>query len=260
MKRNLKIFWLLSTYSAKTALQHRVGMISFVAGKMIRFVFYVLFIYFLVSKTRFLAGYSLQQTIIFFLTFNFLDTLAQLLFREVYRFRPLIVSGEFDNVLVKPYHPFIRVLIGGVDIMDAITIVPYLAFLLYFVLKIPHLNAINAVLYGGFLINGLLLATAFHILILAVGILTTEVDNTIMMYRDFTKMLSLPIDIYKEPFRSFLMFVIPVGIMMAVPVKILFGLLTPNMVIITIMISIVFTLISFFTWNRALKRYQSWGG
>ncbi len=259
MKRNLKIFWLLSIFSAKTAFQHRVGMISFMLGKIIRFVFYFLFIFFLVSRTKFLAGYSLQQTIIFFLTFNFIDTMGQLLFREVYRFRPLIVNGELDSVLVKPYHPFIRILIGGIDIMDVITVIPYLGVLVYFIFQ-AHLNSINILLYTGFMINALFLATGFHILILAIGIITTEVDNTMWMYRDFTKMLSLPIDIYKEPFRSFLMFGIPIGIMLAVPVKALFGLLTTNMYIISIIISVLFISFSFFLWNIALKKYQSWGG
>lgn len=257
--KNFRIFWLLSTFSAKTAFQHQVGLISFIAGKIMRFIFYFLFIFFLVSKTKILAGYSLQQTIIFFLTFNFIDTMAQLLFREVYRFRPLIVNGEFDTILVKPYHPFIRVLVGGIDIMDAITLIPYLGFLIYFVFQ-THIQLVNIFLYSGFLLNALFLAAGFHILILAIGILTTEVDNLMWIYRDFTKMLSLPIDIYKEPFRSFLMFAVPIGIMMAVPVKVLFGVLTPNMFIISIIISVVFFSLSLFLWNISLKKYQSWGG
>lgn len=258
MIRNLKIFWLLSTFSAKTVLQHRVGIISFLLGKILRFVFYFLFIYFLVSRTKLLVGYSFQQTIIFFLTFNFIDTMAQLLFREVYRFRPLIVNGELDSVLIKPYHPFIRILVGGVDMIDAITILPYLGILVYFILQ-AHLNSVNILLYVGFIINALFLAMGFHILILSIGILTTEVDNIMWMYRDFTKMLSFPIDIYKEPLKSFLMFGLPIGIMMAVPVKVLFGLLTISMYIISIIISVLFMLFSFFMWNIALKKYQSVG-
>lgn len=258
MIRNLKIFWLLSTFSAKTTFQHRVGITTFLLGKILRFVFYFLFIYFLVSRTKLLVGYSFQQTIIFFLTFNFIDTMAQLLFREVYRFRPLIVNGEFDSVLIKPYHPFIRILVGGVDMIDAITILPYLGILVYFILQ-AHLNSVNILLYAGFIINALILAMGFHILILAIGILTTEVDNVMWMYRDFTKMLSFPIDIYKEPLKSFLMFGLPVGIMMAVPVKVLFGLLTTNMYIISIIISIVFLLFVFCLWNIALRKYQSVG-
>ena len=47
-----------------------------------------------------LAGYTGTQVIFFFLTFNIIDVTSQFLFREVYRFRPMIVSGDFDFVLV----------------------------------------------------------------------------------------------------------------------------------------------------------------
>lgn len=259
MIRNLKIFWLFSTFSAKTAFQHRVGVISFLSGKIIRLFFSLLFILFLVSRTRLFAGYSLNQTLIFFLTFNLIDGVAQLFFREVYRFRPLVITGELDGVLLKPYHPFLRVLVGGMDILDAITIIPFLALLIYFILQIPQLTIQNILLYSGLLINGIFLAAGFHIIILSIGILTTEVDNITLIYRDFTKMLSLPIDMYKEPLRTFLMFVIPVGIMIAFPSKVLFGLITLRAFIISIVISIAFIVFSLYLWNTALKKYQSVG-
>ena len=44
----------------------------------------------------------------FYLCFNVVDTIGQMLFREVYRFRPLIISGGFDMVLVKPLSPWLE--------------------------------------------------------------------------------------------------------------------------------------------------------
>jgi len=259
MKRNLKIFWLLSIFSIKTTLQRRAGVISFFLGKILRFVFFFMFIYFLVSRSKLLAGYSLSQTLVFFLTFNFIDTMAQLLFREVYRFRPMVISGEFDSILIKPFHPFLKILIGGIDIIDFITIIPYFLLLIYFIAKIPHLNFFNIILYMGFVINGLCIATSFHILVLAVAIFTAEIDHALMIYRDLTRMLALPIDIYKEPIRSFLMFVVPVGIMIALPVKVLFGLLSINVLLLSGMISLLFIIFSLWLWSLALKKYQSVG-
>ena len=45
------------------------------------------------------------QMLVFYLCFNIVDTIGQLLFREVYRFRSLIVTGGLDMVLVKPLNP-----------------------------------------------------------------------------------------------------------------------------------------------------------
>ncbi len=258
MKKNLKIFWLLSKFSMKTMLDHRVGLIAFLVGKIFRFVVFFTFIYYLVSKTNYLLGYTLNQTIIFFLTFNFIDTLSQILFREVYRFRNLVIFGEFDNILLKPHHPFIRILIGGVDVLDAFLIIPYSLILFYFLIK-TNVNFLNIIHYSILIINSLIIATSFHIIVLALGILTTEVDHTIMIYRDITRMTALPVDIYKEPLRFILTFLIPIGIMMTIPVKALFNLLSTQMLILSFFITFIFLEFSLFLWKMALKKYQSVG-
>lgn len=260
MKKNLKIFLFLSKMGIKTSLQNRVGAIFFLIGKVFRFVVFFVFIYFLLSKTKLLAGYNLNQMLIFFLTYNFIETITQLLFREVYRFRGLIVNGEFDTVLIKPYHPFIRILIGGIDILDFITLIPYLGLLIFFISKLGYIGLFNIITFVSLIINSIIIATAFHIIVLALGIFTTEVDHTIMVYRDITRMAAIPIDIYKEPIRSFLTFIIPIGVMMTFPVKSLFGLLSYQFILISFIISIITVIFALWLWNNALKKYQSWGG
>ncbi len=258
MRHHLKIFWSLSLISIKTMLTHRVGVISFMLGKIIRFIIFFLFIYYLLTKTRFIAGYNLNQALLFFLTFNFIDTLSQFLFREVYRFRPLVISGQLDSILLKPYHPFIRILFGGVDIFDGVLIIPYTLLLIFFLLQ--HMpNFINIVYYLLFILNSLIIASGFHILVLALGILTSEVDHTIMIYRDFIRMVALPVDIYKEPIRTFLTFIIPVGIMITIPVKAFLGLLSWQIVIFSFLISFAFLIFSLYLWKKALEKYQSVG-
>lgn len=257
MEKNFRIFLLFSYYSIKTTIQHPVGVLSFLIGKIIRFLFFFMFIYFLVSKTKFIAGYSVNQALIFYLTFNLVDSLAQLFFREVYRFRYLVLNGEFDSILLKPYHPFIRILVGGIDLLDMLLILPFFVLLIYFISITPGVHPLSLLSYFFFIGNALVIATSFHILILSIAILTTEIDHALMIYRDLTKMASLPIDIYKEPFRFVLTFIIPVGIMMAIPVKSLFGLLTPQIAIISLVIALVFLFVSIFSWRFSVKKYQS---
>ncbi len=108
-----------------------------------------------------------------------------------------------------------------------------------------------------FFANAFIIATAFHIAVLALGILTTEIDNTIMLYRDVTRMGVVPIDIYKEPVRGFLTFVVPVGIMMTFPVKGLLGLLSFGVVFFSFLIAVVSLWLSLKFWKISLKRYAS---
>jgi ABC-2 type transport system permease protein len=244
----------------KSTLSQPIGVVFFTLGKIFRFAIFFIFIFYLLSNTKFLIGYTLNQTLIFYLVYNIVDTISQFLFREVYRFRPLVVNGELDSILIKPYHPFMRILIGGIDIMDCALFFPYFGLLIYMIFQTPHISVINILTSVSLIINAFIIATAFHILVLAFGIVSTEVDHTILIYRDISKMGAFPVDIYKEPLRSVLTFIIPIGIMITFPAKALFGLLSIPMILLCFGISFTMLFISLWSWNKALQRYQSWGG
>jgi ABC-type uncharacterized transport system permease subunit len=119
--RYFKIWWRLSENAFLGVLAQKTGFTIFLIGKILRFGFFFLFLFYLVSGTRSLAGYTLNETILFFLTFSLIDSVSQFFFREVYRFRPLVISGNFDLVLTKPVNPLFRSLMGGADIIDFVT-------------------------------------------------------------------------------------------------------------------------------------------
>jgi ABC-2 type transport system permease protein len=210
----------------------------------------------LLSKTDTLAGYTLHQTLFFFLTFNLIDVIAQFLFREVYRFRPLIVSGSFDLVLIKPINALFRSLMGGADILD-LFIIPPLIFAVYYLGSLLGPSAGQVILYIILIANGLVIATAFHIAVLSLGIITLEIDHTIMIYRDLTNLGRLPIDIYKQPLKGILTYLIPVGIMVTLPAKAMMGLVTPVGVAMSFALGFIMMMLTLRFWKLALRQYTS---
>ncbi|MFZ2206176.1 MAG: ABC-2 family transporter protein [Microgenomates group bacterium] len=259
MKHNFKIFFLFARNSMRTTTQGRLGVVVFTIGKIIRFAFLFILLFFIFSKTRVLKGYSIQQVALFYMVFNLIDTISQILFREVYRFRSLVVNGSLDTILLKPYHPFLRILVGGVDILDMILLIPYTIITIVIASGIVPIGQ-NIFLFFVLLINSLWIATSFHILVLALGILTTEVDHTILIYRDLTSLGRFPMAIYQEPIRSIFTFVLPIGIMTSFPSQALLGILSWDMFLISFILSSILFIVSMSMWNFALKQYQSWGG
>lgn len=234
----------------------RRGFILFVFAKTLRFLFFFGFLFFLLKGTKTLAGYGQNQVIFFFLTFNVVDIFAQFLFREVYRFRPLVVSGDLDLVLVKPVNPLFRVLMGGADIIDLTTIIP-LCIAVYYVGSLLGPSSAQVALYLILILNGILVAMAFHIAVLALGVITFEIDHTILIYRDLNNLGRLPIDIYKQPLQGFLTYLIPVGIMISFPAKALMGLLTPSGAVFSLLFMAASIFLSLKFWNFALTKYTS---
>lgn len=257
MKKYLRVFQLLAASSFQSFLVSRVGAILFLLGKILRFLFFLSFLILLVTKTKVLVGYNLWQIILFYLTFNFIDASTQMLFREVYRFRQQIVSGNFDLVLVKPVSALFRSLFGWTDLLDLITLLPFFIAISVVMSHIPDITVGKIFLYIFLIINALCLAASFHIFVLALAILTTEIDHAIMMYRDITSMGKLPIDIYQEPLRSLMTFVIPVGIMITFPAKALLGLLDMQNILLAVMINVIIFVSSISLWRYALREYTS---
>lgn len=256
IKKYIYLWVKLTANSFMSVLSSRFGAVLFLVGKTLRFVFFLVFLLSLFTQTKFLASYTSLQMLFFFLTFNFIDTVTQLFFREVYRFRPMVVSGDFDLVLIKPISPLFRALVGGADPLDLLMLIPYVGALVYVALQLG-VTITGLVLYLMLIINAFAIATGFHIFVLSLAILTTEIDHTVMIYRDLTSMGRVPVDIYHEPLRSIITFAIPVGVMMTFPAKALLGLLSPWFVIIGCLIGVGFLLTSLFMWRYSLSRYAS---
>lgn len=256
LKYYFKIWLLMSKNSFMGYLNNRLSFIILLTGKVLRFVFFLIFFKFLLGTTKSLAGYDLNQTLFFFLTFNLVDVVTQFLFREVYRFRPLIVDGSFDLILVKPWSSLFRSLMGGADLLDLITIPP-LIIALFFIGNSLNPTIHGTMLYIALLANGILIATAFHIAVIALGIITLEIDHTIMVYRDLTDLGRLPVEIYKEPLRGVLTFIVPVGIMITFPAKAFIGFLSPLTIMTSFIVGLVAVYLSMRFWKYALRFYTS---
>lgn len=251
-----RVWFLMSRNAFAGWIANRFGSLVFLIGKVLRFLFFFAFLTFLLKGTGTLAGYSLNETLFFFLTFTLIDTIAQFFFREVYRFRPLVVSGGFDLVLTKPINALFRSLMGGADLLDLITIPP-LIIIVYLVGKNLNPTPIEIFYYLVLVVNGLIISAAFHIAVLALGILTMEIDHTIMIYRDVTSLGRFPIDIYAAPLRFVLTYLIPIAIMVSVPARGLMGLTTPMVVVGAFAFGILSVLLSLRFWRHALTKYSS---
>lgn len=251
-----KIWWMMSRNAFLVTASKKRVIFLFLFTKTLRFVFFFGFLYYLLQSTKTLAGYTQLQAIFFFLTFNVVDIIPQFLFREVYRFRPQIISGDFDLALVKPVNALFRVLMGGADIIDLILLVP-LIIITFYIGGLLGPTSAQVLLYFILVLNALIIAAAFHIAVLSLGIITFEIDHTILIYRDLTNLGRLPIDIYRQPLQGFLTYLIPVGMMITFPAKALMGLLSPWGALASLFFALSAIVLSLRFWKFALKKYSS---
>lgn len=263
--KRAKIYWkvwkTIAVYGLAETFVNRWTNVLFFFGKSMRFGM-TLFFLFLLSKTiKGIAGYTTDQVIIFYLIYQFTDTLAQVFFRGVYEFSWKVKSGELDFFLSKPMNPLFRIMTGKPDLIDAIFFIPTTILSVYLLLKLaPGFSSFSLLAVAVLLINGFLIAAAFHIFVVCLGIITTEVDNAVMMYRDLNALSRFPVNMYREPLRTTLFFLIPVGMMNTIPAQVLLNVTPSHSILVTLCVGVGFFLLSLQTWKYSVRKYTSAGG
>lgn len=256
IKYYFKIWLMMSRNAFMVVLSKKLLLLMFLTGKLLRFGFFIIFLLYAVRGAGGLAGYTVEQTVFFFLTFNIIDIVNQFLFREVYRFRSLVTSGDLDLVMVKPMRPLFRVLLGGADVIDLITIPPLILATWYVGSQLSP-QPLDVLFYILLILNGVLIGAAFHIAVLALGIITYEVDHTILIYRDLGSLGRLPVDVYSPVIRTILTYFLPIAIMITFPAKVLMGLSGTLGVIGAFAFGTIALFVSSRLWGLALKKYSS---
>lgn len=256
--KRIRVYWLywlrVSIMTFSSLISTRLASILFLAGKIIRISLFLLFLLALKDKITLLSGYNLDQLIIFFLIYNVFDLLGQIFFRGIYWYRNEILTGNFDFTLTKPLNPLFQVLVSHTDWLD---IPPFILVVIFLIIKLPAVSGVELLMFVFMGLIAMILVTAIHILVAAIGVLTTEVDHAIWIYRDLSQMARFPMDIYIEGVRFFLNFVIPIGLIFTVPAKALLGLLSIKMFLLTVVMAISFYYLTIKFWHYSLKRYAS---
>lgn len=256
MKRYLKVWLILTGDSFQTIIASRFGMLVFLIGKLSRFGLYLAFVYFLFSGVKSILVYDRYQTLFFLMTFTLMGSIGQMLYREVYRFHAKIISGEFDFDLVRPISPLLRNVGGGFDLMDLLTM-PVLIYALVFAMVHLPFDGQRLLLYLFLMINGLLIMTAIHIGLAGLGIITSEIDHLMMVYRDIETMGRFPVDIYSEPIKTTLLFIIPIGLMFTIPAKAYLGILSWPFLVTAFVAGVGSIFLAGWFWQFAVRKYSS---
>ncbi|MBU0974523.1 ABC transporter permease [Patescibacteria group bacterium] len=260
LKTYFNVWKIFGLNALQETLINRGSNILFMVGKILRFSFSLIFLYLIKTTVTSFAGYTSDQMIVFFLTYQFIDLTSQIFYRGVYVFSGKVRSGEFDFLLSKPINPLFRALTGKPDINDAIFMIPSLAVSFYIFSKLDVVVSWQSLLwYLVLLINGLLIVTTINILVLVIGILTTETEGIIWIYRDLSSMGRFPVEIYMQPLKFILYFIIPIGMMITIPTEVLLGINPSFSIVATMLVGVSSFVVSLKLWEWALKKYSGVG-
>lgn len=254
IKKYLKIWLNTTNLTLQTIISTRGASLVYIFGKFLRFFLFIAVLLIVLGRKENIAGYTFSDMILVFLVFNLFDLLGQFFFRGIYWFRRDIVSGDFDFTLLKPASPIFLVLTKWTDFVD----LPLLLVVIYWLAtKVSFFPIENIVQFSFLFCTGFLLILSVHILVGCLGVITTEVDHAILIYRDLSSMARVPVDIYTPFLRGLLIYILPIGVIFTFPAKALIGLLSWQSVVWALSISFIFLFASLKLWQFCLTKYSS---
>lgn len=257
LRKFLRVWMRMAVMSFNAQLSYGVGSLGFLLGKLIRLFFFFAYIVAIFTHTTSLGGYTLAQTVLFFLTYNVVDITAQVFFRGIYGARRAVQDGDLDYYLIQPCPPLVRLAASTVDFLDVATLVPVLALLGLTCTRLGPISPLELAAYGLLLVNGVLIALAIHIAVAAIAVRTQELENTIWIYRDMMFMGKFPADIYGPAARAALTFVVPIAVMTTFPAKALLGLLSPAWTLYSFALCGALMGSALWYWRDCVRHYTS---
>lgn len=254
----LRIWWRIALMSLKTQMSNPVASIGYLLGKCFRLLFFIIFLAAIFRHTDRLAGYSLEQAALFFLTFNAVDILAQLFFRGIYGIRSIVRDGEFDYFLIQPTQLILRVCFSTVDFLDVGTFIPVVIAIGYVFKRLPHpVSFVGFLLYAALLVNGMVIAFAMHLAVAALAVWTQEMDNAIWIYRDLITLGRFPPSIYDAHLQFAITYLIPITVMVSFPTQAALGQMSVRLLATAVAMSGLSLAVSLWFWHFATQRYTS---
>ncbi|HVE13009.1 MAG TPA: ABC-2 family transporter protein [Elusimicrobiota bacterium] len=257
LARYFRIWRRMALNSLQAQLSYRMGSAGFFVGKLVRMFFFLAYVVAIFGRTQKLAGYSLDEVVVFFLTFNIIDVAAQIFLRGVYAARRVIDDGDLDTYLTQPCAPLFRMACSSVDFLDLGTLIPVLVLLARTWPRLGPVPADRVLAYGLLIANGMAIAFAIHVFVGALAVRTQELENTIWVYKDMMFLGKFPMDIYASPVRWVLVTAVPIGVMVCFPAQALLGKLSWAWGLYAVLLSAALLAASLAFWRDSLKRYTS---
>lgn len=171
-----------------------------------------------------------------------------------------IESGEMDRFLLKPINPLFQIMLESFDEDGWGELIFGLIITIIAIVKL-ELYSLRLLMLPLIFTSGCLIFAGISILCSSVVFYTVgniDLTDAGMELKEYAK---YPIYIYNKVLRIFFTVIIPLGCVSFYPSLFILEFNTQNLVklIVSILISIIFFIVSCIIWNKALKHYSSSG-
>ncbi len=252
VKNQCKVILLSLKYNMMKEMTNRVSFLMNVCFMILNNGTFIIQWLLLFSLKEDIGGYQLKDVMVLWALAAGTYGFAHILFQRAYFLPYLIINGKLDSFLVQPKNVLLSIISSGTN-TSALGDMIYG----YLVICIFNFSPANLLLYTYFSILGGMILTAFAVITgsfcfwIIRGDMFTENLNNIMI--NFS---TYPDGIFKGAVRLLLYTLVPVGLAVYLPLRVILRFNLWYLLLIT-GFTILIILLAFLIFYRGLKRYTS---
>lgn len=259
----MKLYFKYLKILLKAQMQYRISFWLLSLGQF--FIPFTVFaaLYFLFERFGSIKGWDFFEVALCFSVVHMAFSISECCARGFDAFSGLVVSGEFDRVLVRPRSTFLQVLGSKFEFTR---IGRFLQSVAVFILALSNLpikwDIFKAVTLILMITSGIFVFTGIFILAATLCFWTIQGIEVANIFTDGGREMSqYPLSIYKKWVTRFFTFVIPFGCVSYLPLMFILDKVKGNsfLYMLTPLYGILFIVPCLFVWRFGVKHYRSTG-
>jgi len=257
--RYIKLFAVQCKLSVMSAAIYRTNFWLMIIQSIINSLMGILVVRFIYGSVESIAGWNMHEMIILICTSQIVNQLYRgIVHWNQNRFIASVGNGDFDRMLLRPVSVMFQVNTGSVDFTCPISA---LCPLIIMITQISALDitvsAAAIALYILYVINGVVILSAFMLLLYSFAFIFIKVDGLNNLYYMMMDIADRPREMFSREFMYGFIFLIPAIPLANAPAAALLGKADISLMLIYLLIGILFPLASYTAIGNGLIRYSS---
>lgn len=257
----MKLYLYYLKLHLKSRMQYKLSFILTFLSQITVFFSYYFIIIALFQKFNNIKGFTVYEVLLTFAVIQFGYSFNETFARGIDQFDKLIISGEFDRILVKPRNILLQVLGYQIDYTKLSRVLQALIILVIAIINLDiNWNILKIITLVFMLLSSILIFFSIFLLAASYIFITVQALEVRNLFTDGGKhMAQYPIGIFNKGFKWFFTFIIPYSLVNYYPLLYLLGKVDNFLYIFSPLLVIIFLVISLLVFKLGSKRYASAG-
>lgn len=257
--RYIRLYYYFLQFSLSKALQFRFDFTLRIFMDMVFYVVNILFFKIIYLHVPSLAGLSESQMMVFVSSVLVLDAFVMtFLANNIWWLPTYINRGDLDYYLLRPVSTVFFLSLRDIAVNSFINLLMAFGILIY-----SFYHCQEAILfshyfyYAIFMFVGVFLYFVVRMTFIIPVFWTQSSRGLDEVFWGIEQTMQRPVDIFTGRFKTFLTTIMPLGVIISYPVKMLWSNEPQNLAGYMLLLVIVFFFVFRFLWNQGIKNYSS---